>query len=51
MNRALVVGGGPAGAALAIKLARAGKDVVLLERDPVPAHKVCGEFLSREAGV
>lgn len=51
MRRALVVGGGPAGAALAIKLARAGQDVILLERDAGPAHKVCGEFLSREAGV
>ena len=46
---ALIVGGGPAGSALAIALARAGRSVVLLERETGPHHKVCGEFLSREA--
>lgn len=44
-----VIGGGPAGAAAAILLARAGKRVVLAERSPGPHHKVCGEFLSWEA--
>ncbi len=51
MARALVIGGGPAGAALATRLARAGREVVLLERESGPADKVCGEFLSREAGL
>ncbi len=51
MTSALVVGGGPAGSALAIKLATAGRDVVLLERDRAASDKVCGEFLSREAGL
>ncbi|MCE9573107.1 MAG: FAD-dependent monooxygenase [Deltaproteobacteria bacterium] len=47
---ALVVGAGPAGAALAIRLALAGREVALLEREAGPVDKVCGEFLSHEAG-
>ena len=50
MIDAVVVGGGPAGAALATRLAQAGREVVLVEREALPADKVCGEFLSREAG-
>lgn len=46
---ALIVGGGPAGSAAAILLARAGKSVVLAERETGPHHKVCGEFVSHEA--
>jgi flavin-dependent dehydrogenase len=46
---ALVVGGGLAGASVAIQLARAGRDVMLIEREVQAQHKVCGEFLSREA--
>lgn len=46
----VVIGGGPAGAALATRLSRAGREVIVVERDG-PAHKVCGEFLSREAGL
>lgn len=42
----LIVGGGPAGATAAALLARAGRHVVLLEREPGPHDKVCGEFLS-----
>ena len=49
MTCAVVVGGGPAGAALATRLALAGRQVVLVEREPVPTDKVCGEFLSHEA--
>lgn len=45
----LVVGGGPAGSMTAIRLASAGRSVTLLEREPGPHNKVCGEFLSREA--
>ena len=45
----LIVGGGPAGAMAAIELARAGRDVTLLERERGSHHKVCGEFLSAEA--
>jgi flavin-dependent dehydrogenase len=46
---ALVIGGGPAGAALATLLARAAQRVVLLEREAGPHDKVCGEFISGEA--
>jgi 2-polyprenyl-6-methoxyphenol hydroxylase-like FAD-dependent oxidoreductase len=51
MMQAVVVGGGPAGSALATRMARAGREVVLFEREAGPADKVCGEFLSREAGL
>ena len=47
---AVVAGGGLAGSAVAIDLARAGRSVVLLEREAGPHDKVCGEFLSFEAG-
>jgi flavin-dependent dehydrogenase len=43
-----VIGGGPAGAATACALALAGREVLLLEREAGPHHKVCGEFLSVE---
>ena len=45
----IVIGGGPAGSAAAIRLARAGAATILLERERVATAKVCGEFLSVEA--
>lgn len=42
----LVVGAGPAGAHLALRLARAGRRVVLLDAQRFPRRKPCGEFLS-----
>jgi flavin-dependent dehydrogenase len=48
-HEVLILGGGVAGCAAAIALARAGHDVKLIEREPTPRHKVCGEFLSGEA--
>ncbi|HVY33343.1 MAG TPA: FAD-dependent monooxygenase [Caulobacteraceae bacterium] len=47
--QALIVGGGPAGASLAIRLAEAGRRVLLLERERGAHDKVCGEFISGEA--
>ncbi len=45
----LVIGGGLAGSMVALRLASAGREVTLLERERAAHHKVCGEFLSREA--
>lgn len=44
----IIVGGGPAGASLAIRLAQLGFDVVVLEERRFPRHKLCGEFISPE---
>ena len=44
------MGGGPAGATAACLLAEAGRRVTLFERDSGPRDKICGEFLSHEAG-
>jgi flavin-dependent dehydrogenase len=46
---ALVIGGGVAGGALAAYLARAGRHVVVIERQGGPHDKVCGEFISAAA--
>lgn len=51
MSRAadlLVLGGGPAGSALAALAAEDGLRVVLVEAARFPRDKVCGEFLSAE---
>ncbi|HWH34470.1 MAG TPA: geranylgeranyl reductase family protein [Acidimicrobiales bacterium] len=45
----LVVGGGPAGAATAYWLARAGHDVVVVERKRFPRDKTCGDGLTPRA--
>ncbi len=44
----VVVGAGPAGASLAIRLAKDNFDVCLIERERFPRHKLCGEFISPE---
>jgi len=42
----LIVGGGPAGAATAIRLARRGRDVLLVERAATWQWRACGVFTS-----
>lgn len=44
-----VIGGGLAGLALSIQLARKGHAVVLLEKEEYPFHRVCGEYISNES--
>jgi geranylgeranyl reductase family protein len=44
-----IVGGGPAGSACALALARAGVDVVIFERAPMPREKICGDLLGSDA--
>jgi menaquinone-9 beta-reductase len=44
-----IIGGGLAGLCLAIQEARAGRSVVVLEKETYPFHKVCGEYISRES--
>jgi menaquinone-9 beta-reductase len=46
---AVVVGAGPAGALAARELARRGRAVLLLDREPFPRWKVCGCCLSARA--
>ena len=45
----MIIGGGPAGAAAAIAISRAGRAITLIERHTAPTDKVCGDFLSVEA--
>lgn len=45
----IVVGGGPAGAATAYYLARAGIDVLVLEKAAFPRDKICGDGLTPRA--
>ena len=45
----IVVGAGPAGSATAAYLARAGVDVLLLEKATFPREKVCGDGLTPRA--
>jgi menaquinone-9 beta-reductase len=44
-----VIGGGPAGAATAIRAARAGAKVVVFEKGPYGRDKVCGDGLTPRA--
>lgn len=47
-SQVIIIGGGLAGWVSAIHLARAGIEVLLIEKKEFPFHKFCGEYLSRE---
>ena len=46
---AIVIGAGPAGSAAAVELARAGRDVALLDRQAFPRDKPCGDLIGARA--
>jgi menaquinone-9 beta-reductase len=48
-DEVIILGGGVAGCAASIALARRARNVTSIEREPTPRHKVCGEFLIGEA--
>lgn len=48
-KKIIIVGGGPAGLYLAFKLAKAGVDVLILEKDKFPRYKACGGALSEKS--
>lgn len=47
-SKIAIVGAGPAGASLAIRLAEKKFRVTLIERERFPRQKLCGEFISPE---
>lgn len=44
----VVIGGGLAGLCSAIHLSKSGFNIVLIEKNSYPNHKVCGEYVSNE---
>jgi flavin-dependent dehydrogenase len=47
-SNVVIVGAGPAGASLAIRLAGENLAVILIEKEKFPREKLCGEFISPE---
>jgi flavin-dependent dehydrogenase len=50
MTRTVIIGGGLAGGGVAARLATLGRPALVLEREAGAHDKMCGEFLSVEAG-
>ncbi len=44
----VIIGGGLAGLTAALDLATRGKEVLVIEKNRYPHHKVCGEYVSNE---
>jgi 2-polyprenyl-6-methoxyphenol hydroxylase-like FAD-dependent oxidoreductase len=49
MTDVVIIGAGPAGSSVALRLARNGFDVTLVERSRFPRTKVCGDYLCAAA--
>lgn len=45
----VIAGGGLAGLALSVQLAKQGYNIAVLEKEQYPFHKVCGEYISMES--
>lgn len=44
----LIIGGGLAGLTAALHLQQSGMEVILIEKNSYPHHRVCGEYISNE---
>jgi flavin-dependent dehydrogenase len=44
----IIIGGGLAGLTTAIHLSKLGLEVIVMEKNEYPKHKVCGEYISNE---
>jgi flavin-dependent dehydrogenase len=44
----IIIGGGLAGLTTAIHLSKLGLEVIVIEKNEYPKHKVCGEYISNE---
>ncbi len=47
-KKIVIVGGGLAGLTSAIHLSKLGYQIILIEKNSFPKHKVCGEYISNE---
>ncbi len=47
-SEVVIIGGGLAGLTAALDLALKGKEVLVIEKNTYPHHKVCGEYVSNE---